>query len=186
MNEFNELFDSKYKRNKSVFGDEPIPLVTKTNDYIQRGNVLDLGVGDGRNAIYFLKKGFEVTGVDMSAKGLDSLKSKIQDKDFADKLTLIKSDVLDLQISEEFDIILGIGLLHFLEYSDIEKLIKWVKAHTKTGGLNVFATRMKQNYMNNLPFIFGENDLKAFYTNSSWKVLEYEEKGRATIIAQKE
>ena len=123
---------------------------------------MDLGVGDGRNALYFLKKGSHVTEVDMSSRGLENLRKKVQDKNIADQLALIESDVLDLKIIGQFDIILGIGLLYFLEYLNIKTLIKRVKNHTTAGGINVFATRIQQNPMSNLPFIFGHDDLKVF------------------------
>lgn len=183
MDNFKNLFEGRYKQKKSLFGDEPMPLVKKALGYIDDDHVLDLGVGDGRNALYLLKNGFQVTGVDMSSEGLKNLQEKTQK--YREHLEVIESNVLDLKLAEEFDMILGIGLLHFLKYSDIEKLIKWVKRHTKLGGLNVFAAKMFQNPMRNLPFVFGKGDLKKFYIDPEWEILHYEEKGISSIIAKK-
>ncbi|WP_426348699.1 class I SAM-dependent methyltransferase [Alloiococcus sp. CFN-8] len=42
--------------------------------YLKKGSVLDVACGDGRNALYLLEQGFEVTGVDFSDKALERLK----------------------------------------------------------------------------------------------------------------
>ncbi|MCX7028270.1 MAG: class I SAM-dependent methyltransferase [Spirochaetes bacterium] len=52
--------------------DEDLPL-------LKPGRLLDLGAGDGRNAFFFLEKGFEVTCLDYSAEGLASIERKAAD-----------------------------------------------------------------------------------------------------------
>ncbi|MCK5285992.1 MAG: methyltransferase domain-containing protein [Candidatus Pacebacteria bacterium] len=184
MNKFNDIFDSRYKQGKALFGNEPMPLVVEAIKTLKKdGKVLDLGVGDGRNAIYLLKNGFNVTGVDMSKEGLENLKEKAGN--YQDKLTLINSNVLDLELTDKFDMIIGIGLLHFLEYSDIQKLMDWVQNHTESGGINIFVAKMMQNMRNNLPYIFEAGVLESFYTVPEWEIIQYEEEHRASIMARK-
>jgi len=42
--------------------------------HFKKGSVLDIACGDGRNTLFFLENGFEVTGVDFSSKALERLK----------------------------------------------------------------------------------------------------------------
>lgn len=52
----------------------PEAALVKNLNLFKKGSVLDLACGDGRNALYLLESGFDVTGVDFSQSGLDRLK----------------------------------------------------------------------------------------------------------------
>lgn len=43
-------------------------------EYFKQGTILDIACGDGRNALFLLKNGFKVTGIDFSNKALYRLK----------------------------------------------------------------------------------------------------------------
>jgi tellurite methyltransferase len=185
---FKNRFDQKYKNIPNVFGDKPMPIIEKALEYVSKGTALDLGVGNGRNTIYLLSKGFKVTGVDMSEEGIKLVKSKVPEES---DLKLIVSDVLNYETDEKFDFICVIGLLHFLEIEDINTLIGKIKSYTKPGGLNVIGAKMTQNYIGDLPHVFTQGELKEFYTvDNNWIVKEYIEQGGeqrkvAMLIAQK-
>ncbi|HEY4544379.1 MAG TPA: class I SAM-dependent methyltransferase [Tissierellaceae bacterium] len=57
-----------------------------------KGTVLDLACGDGRNTIYLLEKGFVATGVDYSTIALDNL-----NKHASNKKLEVKTIVKDLE-----------------------------------------------------------------------------------------
>ena len=50
----------------SKWGDEPDWRLMEYARFVPEGPVLDLGIGDGRNALYFAKLGYPVEGVDES------------------------------------------------------------------------------------------------------------------------
>lgn len=61
---------------------------------IQPGNnILDLGCGTGEDSIFFSKKGFNVTGVDISPKMIEIARDKSASKDYKKKLQFICSDM---------------------------------------------------------------------------------------------
>lgn len=63
-------WDSKFE----IRGDNllsPEKALVNNIGYLKRGTVLDVACGDGRNALYLLQKGFDVTGVDFSNKALN-------------------------------------------------------------------------------------------------------------------
>ena len=184
---FKNRFDEKYKASPDLFGEEPMPLVKKALNYINGKKVLELGVGNGRNTLYLLSKSFEVTGVDMSEEGIRILSERAKD---ASNLNLVVSDVLKFESPEKFDLVLAVGLLHFLEKKSIDFLINKMKGWTSKGGLNVIAARMIQNNRQDLPHIFTKNELKNYYLDKDWKIEEYDEiekNGRrlASLIARK-
>ena len=66
-------------------------------------------------------------------------------------------------VEEKFDLVLAVGLLHFLNTKDVNSLISKMRVWTKQGGLNVIAVRMVQNYRQDLPHVFKHDELKEFY-----------------------
>lgn len=63
-------WDHKYDTETYIFGKTPIPFLTDNLDILPKGKTLDLAMGEGRNGVYLAAKGFNVLGVDISAKGL--------------------------------------------------------------------------------------------------------------------
>ncbi|NJO88315.1 MAG: methyltransferase domain-containing protein [Chloroflexia bacterium] len=67
-------YDYLYANNQQYFGDHPDNLL---KDYYslcdKRGRVLDVGIGQGRNARFLLKQGYGVDGIDPSKVAIDNL-----------------------------------------------------------------------------------------------------------------
>ena len=180
--DFKNRFNEKYKTTPRLFGEEPMPVVRKALTYIDKGKALELGVGNGRNTLFLLANSFEVTGVDMSREGIKILKERAGGNP---NLNFIVSDVLEFETTQKFNLVLAIGLLHFLKKDKIDSLIRKMKKWTATGGFNVIATRMVQNFRQDLPHIFSPNELKNYYKDSNWEIEEYEEieKGERKITS---
>ncbi len=182
-----QRFDLKYKNAPNSFGDKPFSLVRELPNLVNGRDVLELGVGNGRNALYLLENEFNVTGVDSSSQGLKILKGRVGQNT---NLKLIHSDVLDFNTDKKFDAVLAIGLLHFLSKEKGEELVKKMQGWTKTGGVNIVAVKMDQNCKNDLPHVFGANELKELYDEKGWQIEKYDEvkllnKSIAQIIARK-
>lgn len=169
---FKNRFDKKYKVAPGLFGEEPMPLVKRALKYVSGNKALELGVGNGRNTLFLLSNSFEVTGVDMSEEGIKILSERAKNNP---NLNLVVSDVLEFESTEKFDLVLAIGLLHFLEKESTNSLISKMKKWTSKGGLNVIATRMVQNLRHDLPHVFTRNELKNHYQDKDWKIEEYDE-----------
>jgi SAM-dependent methyltransferase len=53
------------------YGTEPNPFLVSASSFLERGAVLSLGEGEGRNAVFLASLGHSVLGVDCSADALD-------------------------------------------------------------------------------------------------------------------
>ncbi|MDA1140635.1 MAG: methyltransferase domain-containing protein [Planctomycetota bacterium] len=60
----------------------------------QPGKLLDVGCGTGRHLVHFVKKGFEVTGVDLSDAMLRIVEEKLGEAQLS--ASLLKSDICDI------------------------------------------------------------------------------------------
>lgn len=114
----------KYYQTENLFG-EPYPeLIEFMSDYPKKGKVLDLGCGQGRDAIALARMGYSVTGIDNSKVGIDQM----------NEIGVIENLNLDGQVGdiysfdrfEEFDIVLLDSMFHFAK-KDREKEVGLIK-----------------------------------------------------------
>lgn len=62
-----EWWDARYQGvSDYLYGKAPSPFLVESIDYLRKGEALDIGTGEGRNAVYLASKGFKVTGIDFS------------------------------------------------------------------------------------------------------------------------
>lgn len=69
-------------------------------------SVLDLCCGAGRHSLLFAKKGFSVTGIDLSANLLDHARHRAAAENL--KVNFIRSDIRNLDYFNSFDIIVNL------------------------------------------------------------------------------
>lgn len=123
-------YDKKYE---SKFPIHPVKLDWDLKRYLNLlpGNeVLDLGIGQGRNSIPLVELGYNVTGVDYSTKCLEICKNNCP------KLNLIQSDIRSFPIEKnKYDLISSRCVLHFFHKDDTYKIIKNIKENLKSNGL---------------------------------------------------
>ena len=99
-------------------------------DLIPGKEVLDLGIGHGKNSIPLVKLGYNVTGVDYSAKCIEICKNACPE------LNLIQSDIRTFPIEKnKYDLILSRCVLHFFHKNDTYQIINDIKNNIKTNGL---------------------------------------------------
>jgi 2-polyprenyl-3-methyl-5-hydroxy-6-metoxy-1,4-benzoquinol methylase len=73
------------------------------------GDILELGCGSGNDAIWFAKKGFNVTAIDISEQEINLAKEKSKG---ISNIQYIVDDVHQFSSEERFDIIYDRGFLH--------------------------------------------------------------------------
>jgi SAM-dependent methyltransferase len=64
------IFNAIYAREERVFTTEPNALLASAIAGRRPGRALDVGMGEGRNAVYLARQGWDVTGVEVSDEGV--------------------------------------------------------------------------------------------------------------------
>lgn len=64
------FWDQRFSGDEFLFGSEPNQYVVETCSDLEPTTVLDLGCGEGRNAVWLAAQGHSVTAVDVSPVGL--------------------------------------------------------------------------------------------------------------------
>ncbi len=145
-------YDNRYSTEEYYWGLTPNAIcydIMKILPPVKPYRVLDLGCGEGKDAVFFAKCGYAVTAFDISAAGLGKAK-KLADHN---KVTVgfFKADILDYRPDEEFDIIYSSGVFHFLSPGEREGLCQCLKEHTTDGGINALNVFVKKPFINRAP-----------------------------------
>jgi SAM-dependent methyltransferase len=126
-------YDEQYGAEQNLFG-EPCPgFVSFVQAMRVRGSALDLGCGQGRDALMLAARGVRVTGVDESAVGVAQMieSARAQNLD----VTGIVGDFFHFEFPEDYDVIVLDSILHFGQHRDKEVgLLDRVFTHTREGG----------------------------------------------------
>jgi len=177
-------WDKKYSTKKYLFGREAISFLQDHVDLLPKGHVLDLAMGEGRNGVFLATKGFQVTGVDISAEGLKKAETLA-----AELGVTIKTVVADLEFYEipanTFDVII---CTYYLQ----RDLFSKIAAALKPGGMALIETYTMDHLQYrsgfNKAFLLEPNELLSMLPGL--RIVRYQEvdTGKAafaSILAQK-
>lgn len=90
-----------------------------------KATVLDLGCGQGRDALFISRLGHHVTGVDLSETGVTQMLEAAQQENL--KIEGSVADVVAYEINDKYDVVILDRVLHLLS-SDEERLLVLQKA----------------------------------------------------------
>ncbi len=188
MNEkIKNQYDSLYTAEKDVFGGgRPESAVQKLSDYLPEGTVLDVGGGEGRNALYLAEQGYTVSVYDISKVGLDRLDTTAKERGVHIDTHVV--DITNENIDEIFDSIIITFVLHHMDTEDATKLIAHAQEHTSDDGVHIISTFSNQGglYERNKTtgrFYPSEEELRALYAH--WDIKELSVKETTTHARNK-
>ena len=100
-----------YYQTPNLFG-EPYPeLIDFFKSVPHKGKLLDLGCGQGRDALAIAQLGYEVTGVDNSEVGIKQLNEQAKKNGL--NITGLVADIYAFEDFGSYDFILLDSMLHF-------------------------------------------------------------------------
>lgn len=98
--------------------------------------VLDIGCGEGKDAVWMAKQGYTVYAFDITENGI--AKTKRMAKENNVEVNAFIADVNDFAINEKFDIIYSTGTIQYLDDDKIDSFFEKVKNMTNVNGINWF------------------------------------------------
>jgi 2-polyprenyl-3-methyl-5-hydroxy-6-metoxy-1,4-benzoquinol methylase len=134
-----QQYDSLYASDGYVFGaDGPLAVVRMVPELLPSARVLDIGGGEGRNALYLAEQGCAVTAVDISKVGLEKLQKNAQVAGLSVQTEV--SDIRGWDWNVDYDVILMTFVLHHLASEDAMQVIKKAQQGIRAQGLHIIAT----------------------------------------------
>ncbi len=162
-------WDMLYSKNKGyVFGKEPASSLVENLGMLPIGRALDLAMGEGRNAVFMAKKGFEVVGVDISEVAIR--KARRLAKENKVHFKAVVADLTKYQIvPESFDVIM---VFYYLQRSLNPAILRGLKP----GGVLIFENntkaQLKYDKAASPEYLLGNDELKTMF--KGLETLKYE------------
>jgi len=131
-----ERWNKKFKEKEFVLGKEANLFLRRHVHLLPRGKALDIATGEGRNAVYLARHGFDVDAVDISKIALS--KAKILAGENRVKVRFLLADLDTYPIEKgRYDLISD---FYFLD----RRLIPRIKKGVKKGGRVIFETYLAE------------------------------------------
>ena len=125
-------------------------------------HLLDLGCGPGIYAEEFHKKGYQVTGMDFSARSINYAKNSAHEKEFP--ITYHQGDYLAMDFSQEFDLITLVYCdFGVLSTKNRGELLKKIFSALKPNGLLIFDVFTPHKYSGREEYKNWEYSEKGFF-----------------------
>ena len=99
------------------------------------GRALDIGAGEGSDAIRLALLGYEVDAVELSSVGAKKIERFAEEAGV--KVRVLAADILDVTPDGSYDVIVCNGVLHYV--SDKRAVVELMQQATWPGGLNVIS-----------------------------------------------
>jgi len=171
-------YDSKYSGSEYYWGKEPTVTCRLFLDKIKLKkngirSLLDLGCGEGRDAVHFARHEYDVTGVDISKNGL--AKTDLLAKEFQVSINTIEADIKKYQLKKLYDVIFSSGTLHYLPPKKRKERFEHLKKMTKISGYNAFSVFVEKPFIAKAPdaekevFLFQSGELMSYYHD--WEII---------------
>ncbi|MFF8413340.1 class I SAM-dependent methyltransferase [Streptomyces omiyaensis] len=140
-------WQNTYTAHPGMYGEKPsAPAVHAALVFRAAGaeDVLELGAGHGRDALYFAREGFTVQATDFSPTGLEQLKRAAHDQGVAERVTTAVHDVrepLPLPDASVDAVFAHMLLCMALSTKEIHTLVGEIRRVLRPGGTFVYTVR---------------------------------------------
>lgn len=181
------IWDKRYSKRQYVYGKAPAKFLAENYDHLSpESTILDMGMGEGRNAVFLAKKGHKITGIDISSVAIK--KSRLLAKEFGVRIKTVVGTLNKYKIKpESYDAII---CFYFVDRKLNKKIMRWLKP----GGVLIYEAHTINEYykknskVENINYYLKSQELLTMFPNS--KILKFEEplhesEFRSGIVLQK-
>jgi len=156
-------YENDYQKDEYYWGTIPSTMCLKILELLppeRRLKVLDIGCGEGKDAVFLARCGYDVSAFDISEAGLEKTK-RLADKAHVNIRTF-RANINDYRLEENYDVLFSSGVLHMMKPELRDEIMANYKSHVNDNGiatLHVFV---------NKPFIKPAPD-KTVHSKYLWK-----------------
>lgn len=169
-------YNSRYSENDYYWGIEPNHTcyeVMKVMPPVKRYKVLDMGSGEGKDAVFFARNGYDVTAFDLSQSGID--KTLKLAKACNVEMNAFTANINEFSPDNYYDIVFSSGVLHCVPEKIRNDLFNDLIAHTNIGGIHALQVFVEKPFIEPAPdmeeysYRWKSGELLSYYTD--WEIL---------------
>ncbi|APX98094.1 methyltransferase domain-containing protein [Natronorubrum daqingense] len=184
--------EAVYGRNEYYWGTEPNELARRTLEEFsgaetqsavsdtqwgsETPTVIDIGAGEGRDAVFFAENGWTVYAMDVSPNGLAKAERLAERRSVT--IETVEADANDARLPEMVDAVYSAGTVQYIRPENRERQFRRFQADTKPGGLHVIFAFVDHPDVPTPPdwtdneYFYEPGELAGYY--EEWDVLEVE------------
>ena len=132
--------------------------------------VLDLGCGTGSMTLELARRGYDMTGVDISVEMLDVARERAEHAGLSDKMLWLCQDITELELYGTVDVAVSCldTLNHLTRKSDFDKCLSLVHNYLIPDGIFIFDLNAKYKFENvyaDRSYVFETEDSSCIWQN---------------------
>lgn len=159
-------------------------FIEKELNYNKSLKIIDIGCGTGRHSIELTKRGYQITGIDLSESQLKKAREKAEIGQF--KIDFLKHDARNLPFKNEFDVAIMLceGGFPLMETDEMNfEILKSVSKSLKDSSKFIFTTLNGLfPLFNSINDFHGENQSEgAQYKSETFDLLTFRDKNVTTF-----
>lgn len=167
-----------YRREEYYWGKEPNELAKKTLEFVTSDEtnlkVIDIGAGEGRDAVFFAEQGFEVYATDISPNGLEKAERLADEREV--DIHILEADANDVEFPEPIDVVYSTGTLQYIRPNNRQRQFEHFRRNTTPGGLHVLFAFVDHPEIPTPPdwtaneYFYDRSELQEYY--AEWNILD--------------
>lgn len=145
-------YEMQYRKEEYFWGVNPSGMCLKILELMPPNKplkFLDIGCGEGKDAVFMARCGYQVSAFDISDAGIEKTK-KLAEKAGV-YVDVFKGDVNNFQPEEKYDIIFSSGVFQYIKPKFRSEMVHLYKECTKENGLNVFQVFVEKPFIASAP-----------------------------------
>jgi len=129
-------YEDKYRKENYFWGVQPSSMCLKVLEAlppIRPLKLLDIGCGEGKDAVFFARCGYDVTAFDISNAGLEKTRRLAEQARV--HVRTIRANLWDYRLGEQYDILFSSGALHYIQPRLRDEVMENYRSHVSPGGV---------------------------------------------------
>ncbi|MEY7850547.1 class I SAM-dependent methyltransferase [Natrarchaeobius sp. A-rgal3] len=170
-----------YGREEYYWGTEPNEMARRTTELARdvgpNPEIVDIGAGEGRDAVFFAERGWDVYALDVSPNGLAKAKRLAERRGVT--LRTIEADANDVTLPEPIDVVYSAGTIQYIRPENRDRQFTHFKEQTVTEGIHALFAFVDHPEIPTPPdwtdneYFYEKGELSECY--GEWEILEREE-----------
>lgn len=129
-----QFWESRYRQGDRIWSGEPNSAVVAETTGLSAGRALDLGCGEGADAIWLAAHGWNVTGVDVSATAVERARAEAQSRSLDEVTRFLRVNLADWEPDGgSYDLVVA-SFLHSPVELPRSLILRRIAAYVRTGG----------------------------------------------------
>lgn len=146
------IYDSRYQESEYFWGIEPNHSCYEVMKYLpplRPFKVLDVGCGEGKDAVFFAKNGYDVTAFDITKSGIDKTNKLAKVNNVS--VNAFVTNINEFNPVGEYDIVFSSSVLHLVHKNIRMELLKKLIDNTNEGGIHMIQVHVKKPFITKPP-----------------------------------